>query len=128
MRNNKKGQALLEFAIIFPMLIMILLGIYEIGIALSVQQTITYAAREGARTGALTNSNSQIESAIQTAVHFMDKNNNRTTIRITPENENSRQRGDTLTIKIEYILPLKILYFISNDLTLTSQAMSRIEI
>ncbi len=125
---NKKGQALLEFAIIFPLIAIILFGIYEIGVALSVQQTITYAAREGARSGALTNQNSQIESAVRIATEFMDKDGSRTSIEITPENESTRSRGDTLTVKIEYNLPLAILHFLTEDITLTSQAVARIEV
>jgi len=125
---KKNAQALLEFAIIFPLLIIILFGLYEIGIALSAQQTITYAAREGARIGALTNQNNQIEAAIRTALEFMDTNSTRTTIEIIPEIESTRSRGDTLTIKIEYTLPLAILYFLTEDIVLTSQAVSRIEI
>ena len=125
---EKRAQALLEFAIIFPLVVVILFGIYEIGIALSVQQTITYAAREGARAGALTNQNYKIESAIRTATEFMDKDGTRTVIQITPEAQYNRNRGDTLTIKIEYTLPLAILYFLTEDVTLTSQAIARIEV
>ncbi|MDP4008599.1 MAG: pilus assembly protein [Candidatus Peregrinibacteria bacterium] len=125
---NKRGQALVEFAVIFPLIIILLFGIYEIGIALSAQQTITYAAREGARVGALTNENSQIEGAIQAATEFIDESNSRITIQIIPESEATRNRGDELTIRIEYTMPLLILNIISNDITLTSQATARIEI
>lgn len=125
---NNRGQALVEFAVVFPLIIVLLFGIYEIGIALSVQQTITYAAREGARVGALTNENSQIESAIATATEFIDSNNDRITIQITPENETSRGRGDELTVLIEYDLPLIILNVISESITLSSQAVARIEV
>lgn len=125
---NNRGQALVEFAVVFPLIIVLLFGIYEIGIALSVQQTITYAAREGARVGALTNENSQIESAIATATEFIDSNNDRITIQITPENEATRSRGDELTVLIEYNLPLIILNVISESITLSSQAVARIEV
>ncbi|MBT6068961.1 pilus assembly protein [Candidatus Peregrinibacteria bacterium] len=125
---NRRGQALVEFAIIFPLVIILLFGIYEIGIALSVQQTITYAAREGARIGALTNQNSQIEGAIRAATEFIDESNERITIQIIPEAEVGRDRGDELTVQIEYEMPLLILTVISNDITLTSQAVARIEI
>lgn len=119
---------MVEFAVVFPLIIVLLFGIYEIGIALSVQQTITYAAREGARVGALTNENAQIESAIATATEFIDSNNDRITIQITPEDETSRNRGDELTVMIEYDLPLIILNIISENILLSSQAVARIEI
>lgn len=125
---NNRGQTLVEFAVVFPLIIILLFGIYEIGIALSIQQTITYASREGARVGALTNENSQIESAIATATQFIDENGDRITIQIIPENESSRDRGDELTVLIEYDLPLIILNIISENITLSSQAVARIEV
>ena len=125
---HRKAQALVEFAIIFPILILILFGVYEIGSALSVQQTITYAAREGARAGALTNENDQIESAIDVATEFINESDDRLIVEITPTNEFTRQRGDELTVKIEYTLPLSILSFITEDIILTSQAVARIEV
>lgn len=125
---NNRGQTLVEFAVVFPLIIVLLFGIYEIGIALSIQQTITYASREGARIGALTNENAQIESAISTATEFIDPDNDRITIQIIPENESSRGRGDELTVLIEYNLPLIILNIISENITLSSQAVARIEV
>ena len=125
---RNRGQALVEFAVVFPLIIILLFGIYEIGIALSVQQTITYASREGARVGALTNENSQIESAIATATQFIDEDGDRITIQIVPEDETSRNRGDELTVLIEYDLPLIILNIISDNIVLSSQAVARIEI
>ena len=125
---QNRAQALVEFAVVFPLIIILLFGIYEIGIALSVQQTITYASREGARGGAFTNENAQIESAIGNATQFIDENGDRITIQIIPEDETSRNRGDELTVLIEYDLPLIILNIISENIVLSSQAVARIEI
>jgi Flp pilus assembly protein TadG len=47
--SDKRGQELVEFALIFPALIMLLLGIFYFARAMSVYQAIGRAAREGAR-------------------------------------------------------------------------------
>ena len=47
------GQALVEIAIALPILLGLLVGIFEFARAYNVQQVITNAAREGAREGVL---------------------------------------------------------------------------
>lgn len=47
--NNQKGATAVEFALIFPLLVMILFGIFQFGIAYNNWIALTHAAREGAR-------------------------------------------------------------------------------
>lgn len=49
--SKKEGQALVEFAILLPVLLLLLLGIIEFGLLLFNQHVITNASREGARYG-----------------------------------------------------------------------------
>lgn len=50
-----RGQAIVEYAVIVPFLMLLLLGIIEFGFAFSHNITLEYATREGARTGAALN-------------------------------------------------------------------------
>jgi len=50
---GEAGQALVEVAIALPILLALLVGIFEFARAYNVQQVITNAAREGARLGVL---------------------------------------------------------------------------
>src|SRR5450756_39922 len=50
--RSQKSQALIEFALISPVLLLLLFGIVDIGRAVFYYDTITHAAREGARTAA----------------------------------------------------------------------------
>ena len=52
-RLGEAGQALVEVAIALPILLALLVGIFEFARAYNVQQVITNAAREGAREGVL---------------------------------------------------------------------------
>lgn len=49
-----RGAAAVEFALVFPILVLILIGIVEYGSVFNTQLMLTSAAREGARTMAVT--------------------------------------------------------------------------
>lgn len=49
--NNNKGAAVVEFAVILPLLILIVFGIIEFGFLIYNKAMITNASREGARIG-----------------------------------------------------------------------------
>lgn len=49
--RDERGVAAVEFALLLPVLIMLLFGIIEFGLALSRQQVLNTASHEGARLG-----------------------------------------------------------------------------
>jgi Flp pilus assembly protein TadG len=49
--GSQKGAAMVEFALVLPLLLLIVFGIIEFGIIFFNQQVITNASREGARYG-----------------------------------------------------------------------------
>lgn len=51
--GDDRGAAAVEFAIVLPVLLMLVFGIIDFGRALNAQVTLTQAAREGARLEAL---------------------------------------------------------------------------
>lgn len=51
-----RGAALVEFAVVLPVLIMVLFGIIEFGIAFTEAQAVESAAREAARVAAISSS------------------------------------------------------------------------
>ena len=50
-RKGERGAAAVEFAIVLPVLILLVFGAVEFGLLLYNQQVITNASREGARAG-----------------------------------------------------------------------------
>ena len=48
-RSRRKGVALVEFALVLPLLLILLIGIWEVARVIQVQQTVQNAAREGGR-------------------------------------------------------------------------------
>lgn len=53
LRADSKGQALLEFALILPILLMLVLGIIEFGRIWNINQMVSDTTREGARRAVL---------------------------------------------------------------------------
>lgn len=51
-RDVERGQGLVEFTLLVPLFLLVLLGVLEFGLAFSHNLTLEYATREGARTGA----------------------------------------------------------------------------
>jgi hypothetical protein len=47
--SEKRGQALVEFALILPILVLLLLGVFDFGRAIYAFNTVNNAARQGAR-------------------------------------------------------------------------------
>ena len=51
-RGHARGQGVVEFTIVLPVILLLLLGVLEFGFAFDHHLTLEYATREGARTGA----------------------------------------------------------------------------
>jgi Flp pilus assembly protein TadG len=67
--RQDRGQALLEFALILPLLLLLVLGIIEFGRAWNLAQLMSDVAREGARRAVVAD-----PSVTETQVHdFMDQ-------------------------------------------------------
>lgn len=71
--RNEKAQSLVEFALILPLLLVILLGIIEFGWFFNAKITLTSAAREGVRVYAIMGSeeytNAEISNAVTDAIN-----------------------------------------------------------
>jgi Flp pilus assembly protein TadG len=67
-RRSESGASAVEFALLLPLLMMVLFGIIEFGFALYRQAILTNASREGARLGIVQSipaiTNAQIDAAI----------------------------------------------------------------
>ena len=60
--RSERGQALIEFALLFPFLMMFLFVLLDFGIAIDRRVVIQHAVREGARQGAVGASIAEIEA------------------------------------------------------------------
>jgi Flp pilus assembly protein TadG len=70
--QGERGAAAVEFAIILPVLILLLVGIVEFGRAFQVQATLAAAAREGVRIMALEDDAAAARAATRSASDGLD--------------------------------------------------------
>jgi Flp pilus assembly protein TadG len=100
-RKGQEGQALVEFALTIPILLILVLGVVEFARAWSAYQVITDAAREAARTAVVDNPSVTLDS-VQGVVRDA-----LTRARLTQEPTIVVQgfrtgRGTNATVEIEY--------------------------
>ena len=62
---ERKGQSLVEFALVLPILLLVVVGILEFGIAFRTFQVVTNAAREGARTAVVGAEPAQVRGRVE---------------------------------------------------------------
>ena len=62
LKSSQRGQSLVEFALVLPMLLLLVLGILEFGWIMKAEIAVSAAAREGARYAAAGKTEAQAES------------------------------------------------------------------
>jgi len=68
--RKHKGQSLLEFALVIPVLCMIFMGIFDFGWILHRQITLDNGTRAGARRGAVGETTANIKNLVINSVYF----------------------------------------------------------
>lgn len=125
--KNQQGQALVEFAIILPILLLLVMGIIQFGMMLGSYLTLQNAAREGARAGIIGSTNAEIQRVINSTSPNLELD--KLTVGITPS-EAIRKSGDSLTVSVSYNYSLTIPIISSlfnNAIVLNAQTSMRIE-
>jgi len=95
--KNEKGQGLVEFALIVPILILILMAIIEFGFMFNTFLSLSNGVREGGRLAALGGNDAAIEMKIITSGGLLEAGNIQVSI-----NPSTRHRGDEIKIAATY--------------------------
>jgi Flp pilus assembly protein TadG len=64
-KRGRRGAALVEFALVVPLLMLLLLGVMEFGMIMHDYLTLAHSVREGVRTAAIGNTTAQIRQQVQ---------------------------------------------------------------
>jgi Flp pilus assembly protein TadG len=97
--RDNRGQSLVEFALVLPLLILILMGIIELGRLWETANILTSAAREGARVAAVTSPNARM---VQTAAQNVLTAGNIAGATVSISGPNSA-REVTVTVQMTYV-------------------------
>lgn len=108
MTRAADGQALVEFAVVLPILLLFLFAIVfvaQIGVA---RLALEHAAAEGARIGALTNDDGEVARAIHAAVAPLEHARVRVEIEPRQNRRPSDPRGTLLRVSLAYAVPVPL--------------------
>jgi len=125
-RTLQLGTALLEFALVAPVLVVLLFGTIEMGRVLHSVVLVTNAAREGARRGSVGENDGQIRNTVSTYLQAeglrpaqLNTNITRSVVAGRPE------INVTLTYAQDLLLPT--LRLVPNPLPINATTVMRIE-
>lgn len=125
--KQKKGQALVELALILPIILIILFGIIEFGRIYGASLTVNYSAREGARLGVTGATDSEINTRVVDASPNLDAT--KLAITIVPE-QAVRQRGEEISVRVSYPVEIivPVISAITGDMvTVQANSVMRVE-
>ena len=117
MIRRDDGASAVEFALVLPILLALLMGILEFGWAFNGFITVTGAAREGARIAAVDTSNDRVVEAVE----------NHTTIFDTSPTTTIDRGADSVTVEVRGALTPLVGFFRSTDWVITADATMRRE-
>lgn len=127
--RSERGQAIVEFALVLPTLLVVALAIVlvaELGVA---RLALQHATAEAARAGALTNDDEQIRGTLAATVAPLAPD--RVSTSVAPAQDESPRNGDPrgslLTVSATYALPVPLGFVGSPSFTVTASASRRIE-
>jgi Flp pilus assembly protein TadG len=98
-RKKRRGAAVVEFAIVAPLFILLVFGMIEFGRMVMVQQVLTNATREGARQAVLDGSTrDDVEQIINT--YLAASSINGATISVNPDPPSNAISGEPVTVSV----------------------------
>lgn len=99
MIKDEKGQSLVEMALLLPILLLLLTGIFDFGRILYSYTHLHLATQETVRLGGLGKNDAEISEFARNYIHLGDPN--LLHITISP-NDTNRQSGEYMTVTLDY--------------------------
>ena len=98
--NGQRGSSAVEFALVLPLVLLLLLALVQVGVLARDQLVLTQASRAGAREAAVEASGGAVEDAVRGAAVGLDGD------RLRVEIVRAGARGSPVTVSLEYEAPI----------------------
>ncbi len=119
-RLRERGAAAVEFALVLPVLMVLVMGIVEFGHAFQVQAQLSAAARDGARSAALGNDAGTARTQVKNSASTL--NPAISNAQITVGSCQTGATPPTVTVTVSYYMPYWTGFF-GSGLTLTGKGV-----
>jgi Flp pilus assembly protein TadG len=126
-KRNENGQALVEFALVAPILFLILFGIVQFGIAFMHSVTLTDAVRAGARKAAVSRTATDPAQTTKNAVLGAASDLDASTLSPRISVSSTWQPGDNVTVNATYPYKISLLGIVVASGDLHSTTTERVE-
>jgi len=124
--REQRGAAAVEFALVVPLLIVLVLGIAEFGRAFQVQGTLSAAAREGVRVMALQNDQAAAKTAVRNAASSLNPTITDAEITVDPPTGCPTVNAGSTSVRLTISYPMPYLTgFFGSGLNLTGTGVMR---
>jgi Flp pilus assembly protein TadG len=123
--RSERGQSMTEFALVLPVLVLILFSIIQFGIAFNHYITLTDAVRAGARKAAVARHLSDPEGATETSLRAAAKGLKPADLLV--DVESSWEAGEQVRVSASYPYSIKIVGFIVKSGRMNSETVERVE-
>ena len=125
--RRSRGQAMVEFTLILPLLLLLILGIYQFGQTYADYIQVTNAARDGGRKALVSRSDASgvadVISTAKNATWWLDKN--QMAVSVSPGQPWTT--GQNVTVTVTYPYSINLLGFVVASGTLKSTTTVRME-
>lgn len=97
--TRRRGAAVVEFAVVAPVFILVMLGMIEFGRMAMVQQVLTNSAREGARIGVLDGATAAAVGA-KVDAYLAAAGISGASVQVSPNPPDSAKYGESVTVRV----------------------------
>jgi Flp pilus assembly protein TadG len=123
--KRQQGQTMTEFALVLPLLALLLFGVIQFGIVFHQYVTLTDAVRAGARQGAVgrhvSNPSAEAEDRVRTSASDLDQSKLKVTV------SSAWTQGSDVSVTAEYPYNISLLGVVVKSGNLTSTVTERVE-
>lgn len=127
--RRQNGQSMVEFALVAPVLLLLVLGIVQFGIVLNNYMALTDAVRAGSRQAAVGRTAAdpigEAVDRVRGAAGHLDQSE--LDVTVTPSDPSTWQQGGDVTVEATYPYEISLLGLVVKSGQLTSQTTERVE-
>jgi Flp pilus assembly protein TadG len=125
--KNERGQTMTEFALVLPLLVVIVLAIAQFGVAFNNYVTVTDAARAAARKGAVSRESGNPQGDCQAAGYAAGQNLNNPGTDFVVTCSSSWDIGSDVTVTASYPYSISLLGWVVASGRLDTTMKERVE-